>query len=132
MCLLRTPPTGKFKIEFDLVPVSGFSKLSFVITMSHQFSKKHKISAITGKLDLDSDEEREVELHAQFISRSRSNISQRVYTDYTPPINNAAHTEIYTHPHVEVPVNKLPSNGAAEEGKRKQVCLLLAPHFVIG
>ena len=119
---LRTPPTGKFKIEFDLVPVSGFSKLSFVITMSHQFSKKCKISAITGKLDLDSDKEREVKLHAQFISRSRSNISQRVYTDYTPPINNAAHTEIYTQPHVEVPVNKLPSNGAAEEGKdRKSV-----------
>ena len=96
---LRTPPTGRFKIEFDLVPVSGFSKLSFIITMSHQFSKKRKISAITGKLDLDSDEEREVELHAQLFPVAEVTSPNR-FTLIIPHPSTMQHTQKSIHTHM--------------------------------
>jgi hypothetical protein len=88
--------------------------------MSREALKKRKLAAITGKLDSDSDEEKEIEIDAHFDSHGNANVSHQIYTTYLASTNQTTSSSVLTHPE---PSHQAASDAPAEKEKRKQVCM---------
>ena len=86
--------------------------------MSRQAPKKRKLASITGKIDSDSDEEKEIEIDAHFDSRGNSDVSHRLYTTHSASTNQTTGNTVFMCPESS---HKAALDAPAEKEKRRQV-----------
>jgi hypothetical protein len=94
-----------------------------ISSMSHQPLKKHRLAAITGKIDPDSDEEKDISTDAHFDSHGNADVLYRIYSTRTVSTNQTSGTSTLTPSQTDVAGHKSASEVPDEKEKRKQVCI---------